>query len=1118
MSDRQKKSRIFLENDPLWYQDAIVYQLHVRSFFDSNEDGIGDFNGLMQKLDFLRDLGINTLWLLPFCPSPLKDDGYDISKYTDVHAAYGTLKDFKNFLNEAHRRGLRVIAELVLNHTSDQHEWFQRARRAKSNSPYRNFYVWSQDPHKYKDARIIFKDFEGSNWTWDSVANAYFWHRFYSHQPDLNFENPAVQKAMFEVVDFWFKIGVDGLRLDAVPYLFEEEGTNCENLPRTHQYLKALRRHIDQKFQNRMLLAEANQWPEDAVTYFGDGNECHMAFHFPLMPRLFMAIQMENRFPIEDILEQTPVVPDNCQWAIFLRNHDELTLEMVTDEERDYMYRTYAQDPQAKINLGIRRRLAPLLGNNRRKIELMNGLLFSLPGTPVIYYGDEIGMGDNIYLGDRNGVRTPMQWSGDRNAGFSRSNPQKLFLPAIIDPEYHYEAVNVEGQQKNLHSLLWWMKRLLALRKSHKAFGRGTLEFLTSDNHKVLTFIRRWKNEEILVLANLSRFIQGVRLDLRKYEGKNLVELFGQTIFPRIGKLLYFITLAPHSFYWFSIEKIKTERALEPRKRKGPLPLFEVSSSIESLLEEEVRKNLETHLSRYLQEQRWFGGKSYKIRSIKLFDLIPVSHKVFPAGLFLLLVDYFDRDEEVYLFPLAFSWGEGAREIREKYNHLILANIRNSAEQMEGVLYETTGYPSFCNMLFQVIAKRKIYRSSRGVLRGIPLKTFRPLFKKISAPLTPKVMQREQSNTSIVFGESFIMKILRRIESGINPDYEVGKFLADKKFPYTPILVGALEYQEGKKDLKTLALLNQFIPNQGDAWQYTLEHLTHFFEKAMATNQPPPATGEDLLEEAHRPETPQLALELIGHYLASAHRLGEITAHLHNTLASDPSDPAFAPEPFSTLYQRSLYQSMRAMSQGAFQNLSKNLKKLPSEYRAEAQQVLGFQDLVHQRFKLLTRQKIQTLRIRCHGDFHLGQVLYTGKDFLIIDFEGEPSRPLTERKLKRSPLRDVAGMLRSFHYASQASLLNSRLRDAFSKESERPPSLWATYWYYWVSAVFLRSYLAVAAQEGYLPKKKENLKVLLEAFLFEKSVYEMDYELNHRPKWLRIPLQGLIHLLQKSPG
>src|ERR1700678_3213198 len=481
---------------PLWYKDAIIYEVHVRAFFDQNGDGMGDFAGLTQKLQYLQDLGVTAIWVLPFCPSPWRDDGYDISDYSNVHPAYGTLRDFQTFLREAHNRGLRVISELVLNHTSDQHVWFQRSRRAAPGSRWRNYYVWSDTPDKYRDARIIFKDFENSNWTWDPLAKAYYWHRFYSHQPDLNWDNPEVRQAMFEAMDFWFDLGVDGLRLDAVPYLFEREGTNCENLPETHEALRELRKHVDEKYRDRMLLAEANQWPEDAVAYFGNGYECNMAFHFPLMPRLFMALRMEDRYPITDILKLTPAIPDNCQWAMFLRNHDELTLEMVTDEERDYMYRTYARDREMRINLGIRRRLAPLLENDRPRIEMMNALLFSLPGTPVLYYGDEIGMGDNIFLGDRNGVRTPMQWSSDKNAGFSRANPQGLFLPIILDPEYHYEAVNVENQQGNLSSFLWWMRRIIAIRKRFPALGSGDFQMLAPENRKVLAYIRDYQTED----------------------------------------------------------------------------------------------------------------------------------------------------------------------------------------------------------------------------------------------------------------------------------------------------------------------------------------------------------------------------------------------------------------------------------------------------------------------------------------------------------------------------------------------------------------------------------------------------------------------------------------------
>src|SRR5213082_3365855 len=553
-------------SDPLWYKDAIIYELHVRTFHDSNADGIGDFRGLMEKLDYLQELGISAIWLLPFYPSPLKDDGYDIANYLDVNPNYGTLDDFRVFLDAAHERGLRVITELVINHTSDQNPWFKKSRRAAPGSPEREVYVWSDNPEKYKDARIIFKDFETSNWSWDPIAQSYYWHRFYSHQPDLNFDNPAVREVVERVCDFWLKLGVDGVRLDAIPYLYEREGTNCENLPETHVYLKKLRAHIDAHFSGRMLLAEANQWPEDAVAYFGNGDESHMNFHFPLMPRMFMALQMEDRFPIIDILEQTPPIPDNCQWAMFLRNHDELTLEMVTDEERDYMYRVYATDPHARINLGIRRRLAPLLANSRRKIELLNTLLFSMPGTPIIYYGDEIGMGDNFYLGDRNGCRTPMQWSPDRNAGFSRANPQQLYLPITIDPEYHYEAVNVENQQKNLSSLLWWTRRVIAMRRNFKAFSRGALEFLHPDNAKVLAFLRRYQDETILVVVNLSRFAQSAELDLARFAGQVPMEVFSRNLFRPIRKSRYVITMGPHAHYWFALHSPIDGRRM-PRKK-----------------------------------------------------------------------------------------------------------------------------------------------------------------------------------------------------------------------------------------------------------------------------------------------------------------------------------------------------------------------------------------------------------------------------------------------------------------------------------------------------------------------------------------------------------------------
>jgi maltose alpha-D-glucosyltransferase/alpha-amylase len=541
--------------DALWYKDAVIYQVHVRTFYDANGDGIGDFRGLAQKIDYLADLGITAIWLMPFFPSPLRDDGYDIADYRSVHPSYGTLEDFKAFLEIAHARGIRVIIEMVLNHTSDQHPWFQESRSTRDN-PRRDWYVWSDTDTRYQGTRIIFIDTELSNWAWDPVSKQYYWHRFFSHQPDLNYDNPALREEMWSVMKFWFDIGADGFRLDAIPYLVEREGTNCENLPETHQIIRDLRTRMDAGYPGRMLLAEANQWPSDLGPYFGKGDEFNMAFHFPLMPRMFMGLKLEDRKPITEILQQTPSIPENCQWCLFLRNHDELTLEMVTDMERDYMYDEYAKDKSMRLNLGIRRRLAPLLDNDRRRIELMNGMLMSLPGTPIVYYGDEIGMGDNVNLGDRNGVRTPMQWSGGWNGGFSNADPEALYSPLMLNPVYGYQAVNVESQKRFDHSLLSWMKKLVRTRKAAPVFGRGSIEFLYPANHRILAYIRQLGKETVLCVNNLSNSAQAVELDLRRYKGNILIEMFGKNIFPRVGDLPYLLTMGPYEFFWFRLRKI----------------------------------------------------------------------------------------------------------------------------------------------------------------------------------------------------------------------------------------------------------------------------------------------------------------------------------------------------------------------------------------------------------------------------------------------------------------------------------------------------------------------------------------------------------------------------------
>ncbi|HOC39182.1 MAG TPA: maltose alpha-D-glucosyltransferase, partial [Thermodesulfobacteriota bacterium] len=800
-----------LDDDPLWYKDAILYELHVKSYFDSNADGIGDFRGLTQKLEYLRDLGVSGIWLLPFCPSPLRDDGYDISDYTGIHPSYGTMSDFKKFLYEAHRCGLRVISEVVLNHSSDRHPWFQRARRAKPGSAWRNFYVWSDSSSEYQEARIIFKDFETSNWSWDPVAKAYFWHRFYSHQPDLNYESAQVRRAMLRVIDFWLDLGVDGLRLDAVPYLYEREGTNCENLPETYEFLRTLRAHVDQKYRNRMLLAEANQWPEDAAAYFGDGDICHMAFHFPVMPRLFMAIYMEDRFPILDILDQTPAIPENCQWAVFLRNHDELTLEMVTDEERDYMYRVCARDSKMRINLGIRRRLATLLGNNRRRIELMKGLLFSLPGTPVLYYGDEMRMGDNIYLGDRDGVRTPMQWNSDRNAGFSRANPQQLYLPIIIDPQYHYEAINAENEQQNPHSFLWWMKRLIGLRKQFKAFGRGTIQFLQPENRKVLAFLRSYEQEHLLVVANLSRFAQSAFLDLTDFQGMIPVELFGRTQFPAIGEEPYFLTLGAHSFYWFSLESHRPEQIKQFMVSPAPvcsIPRIMVDGSWFDLFHGRGRRDLEGALPGWLVMQRWFRGKTRTIKSVFLREVIRASRRGQDFAITLLHVEYTVEDPEVYLVPLT-ALSTDSEDAR-RFPAAVICRLHSGKGEETAAIVDAVIDVNFCQYLFEVTAYRRQSRGMEGELAGSVTRAFRTLRSPDGEAMAPTVIGGEQNNTSVIYGKRFVLKLFRRLEAGINPDLEVGGFLTRAGFVHIPQVAGAIEYHRGGEENRTVAILHSF--------------------------------------------------------------------------------------------------------------------------------------------------------------------------------------------------------------------------------------------------------------------------------------------------------------------
>ncbi len=1097
--------------EPLWYKDAIIYELHVKAFYDSNSDGIGDFKGVTEKLDYLENLGVTALWLLPFYPSPLKDDGYDIADYFGIHPDYGTLRDFKLFIKEAHKRGLKVITELVLNHTSDQHKWFHAARRPKQKSKMKDFYVWSDTSEKYKDARIIFKDFEHSNWTWDPVAKAYYWHRFYSHQPDLNFTNPAVQKEMLRIIDYWIDMGVDGFRLDAVPYLFEKEGTNCENLPETHDFLKKLRAHVESTHNNVMLLAEANQWPEDAVVYFGNQDECHMSFHFPLMPRLFMSIWMEDRFPIIDIFDQTPLLPETCQWALFLRNHDELTLEMVTDEERDYMYQVYASDPVARINLGIRRRLAPLLGNNRRKIELMNALLFSLPGTPIIYYGDEIGMGDNFYLGDRNGVRTPMQWNVDRNAGFSRVNPQKLYLPIVTDPEYHYEAINVENQEKNHASLLWWMKRVIAMRKRYKAFGRGSIEFLFPDNPKVLAFIRHYQDEHILVVMNLSRFSQVVELDLSTFSDCTPEDVFSGNKFPKITKSPYVLTINRHDYFWFLIQKEAEELRLA---KDESIPELSINGKWETVFQGKTAVKLEKMiLPVYLKKSRWFGGKASDIQEVKIIENISLQKDTHTTQLILIEVKYNGKESDRYVLSFSYLSGSEAETMLHENPQKIVMKLKT--DDTEGIVYDGIYDEEFQKFILKMAVNRLSVKGTQGRLVVHTGKMHKQYKLKELLSEKSSVLKAEQSNSSLLYGKELIFKLYRRLCEGINPEWEIGRFLGEyTSFANVPAFIGEIAYVRKGNQPISIGILQRFIPNHGDAWSYTLDSLMTYFDRVFAKKNEileMPVMSFSLLETTSH-EIPLLFKELIGGvYLEMTSLLGKRTAELHIALSKETDNNEFRPEPFSRLYQRSLYQSMQSYLKKVFTLLRKNMKKLPENTKESVDKLLLQENRIIELYKNIFKKKISALKIRIHGDYHLGQVLYTGNDFFIIDFEGEPARSLSERRLKKSVLKDVAGMIRSFHYVSNTALLKH-----ITIRPEDIPVLepWTNLWYQYVAGIFLKSYIETAKNTHLFPENNEDFTMLLTSFLLEKAVYELGYELNNRPEWTSIPIKGILQLLE----
>ncbi len=1217
--------KIASATDPLWYKDAIIYELHVRAFADSNNDGIGDFPGLLSRLDYLQDLGVTCIWLLPFFPSPLRDDGYDISNYTDVNPSYGTLNDFKAFLDAAHQRGMQVMIELVVNHTSDQHPWFKAARLAPPNSAQRNMYVWSDTDQKYKDARIIFTDTEKSNWTWDETAKAYYWHRFFSHQPDLNFENPLVLEEVLTAMRFWLDMGVDGLRMDAIPYICERDGSSCENLPETHAVVRKLRAAIDEDYANRLILAEANQWPADVCPYFGDGDECHMAFHFPLMPRIYMALRQEDRLPITDIMAQTPTIPDNCQWGLFLRNHDELTLEMVTDDERDYMYFAYSADPRMRINVGIRRRLAPLVDNNRRRIELLNSLLLSFPGTPILYYGDEIGMGDNIYLGDRNGVRTPMQWTSDRNAGFSKCDPARLYLPVVMDPIYGYQVVNVEAQLSDQSSLLHWTRNMIALRKLFQVFGRGTLTFLNPANRKILAYLRDLDrgdgfHETVLCVANLSRFAQPVTLDLTGFDGFQPVEMLGYVPFPAITQEPYSLTLAPYSFLWLELQatgggdELPHEWTSEtPAEAESNTELPLLPTSWAGFLRDAGASILEPALLDWLPRQRWFGAKSHTIASVRVRNWVELplrnenAHSsvspggvadpgAIPAALFFIEVMYReDGTQDTYQIPLAIGTGALLDEVMHSYPGSVIAKLATPAGA--AFLFDASSREDVHQVLLRLIAdnatlpisdigsdSRLLALSSlRGsaspdatpsieVPRGsevpgpapltaqpgeaaAPPRTGTPSIQSSGAQrLQPRespsagypvpesgrldarpssgfprdlAMQRlpsqlgsfEQTNTSIVYANQLFLKLFRQLQPHENPDVEIGRFLTEvAHFHWIPPFFGEISISRPGLEKTTVAMLQGLVPNEGDGWQWFVHQISRWL--SGLTGQAAPSIKSTLDFRRAREAVPK---ELAGAQatLDAATLLGRRTAEMHLALAISTDLAAFVPESMAAEDLARDAERIEAQIKSTLDLLKLKLTVLDDAACDVAALLISRRPELIRRARAIENLEPSGQRIRIHGDFHLGQTLRTAAKadavgagsggFVIIDFEGEPARPIEERRRKQSPLKDVAGMIRSFSYAAFTSVDETIAQNTFRADRSEL-SGWAQLWHHVASAQFLSAYSDAAGRNADLLPRPEAAQALLEAYLLEKALYEVLYELNHRPHWLQIPMSGILAL------
>ncbi|MCF8178434.1 MAG: maltose alpha-D-glucosyltransferase [Sulfuritalea sp.] len=1097
-------------NDPLWFKDAIVYELHVKAFFDSDGNGMGDFRGLSEKLDYLQDLGVNTLWLLPFYPSPFKDDGYDIADYHNVHPDYGTRADFRNFIREAHRRNLKVITELVINHTSDQHPWFQAARRAPAGSKKRDFYVWSDSDKKFPETRIIFTDSEKSNWAWDEVAQAYYWHRFFSHQPDLNHNNPEVVKAVIRIMRFWLDLGVDGLRLDAIPYLCVQEGTTNENLPETHTVIKQMRAVIDARYKNRMLLAEANQWPEDVREYFGDGDECHMAYNFPVMPRIFMAVAQEDRHPVVDIMQQTPDIPANCQWAIFLRNHDELTLEMVTQTERDYMYQMYAADPRMRVNVGIRRRLAPLMDNSRDKIELVNFLLMTLPGSPFLYYGDEIGMGDNIYLGDRNGVRTPMQWSPDRNAGFSKSDPQRLYLPPNMDPIYGYEAINVEAQARNTSSLLHWTKRLIAVRKNYKAFGRGSIKFLEAGNRKILSYVREWENEIILCVVNLSRNAQPVELNLAEFKGRVPVELLGRAAFPPIGDLPYLLTLKGYGTYGFRLATdVDVPYWHEERLARPELPVLVLTegwltfsggkadaSTVRRAIATTTQDQLQHKvLAPYLSTKRWFAAKGHAVTRIDLQEQGEWNSGEGSWLLTIIEVHCDDIPSQTYFLPLAICWeDEATAETLHGLAPWTLARVRQKGRT--GLLYGAFGDDRFCRALVKGIGENLDVAFGKGRAEFRSSAVFCELADGIETPVHHPAL--EQSNTAVYFGDRLFLKGYRRLQPGTNPEVEVGRFLTEKS-PYPGIVpvAGSVEFRRADGQTLTLALLQAYVENQGMGWNFAVDYLERFLAEQLAEPIPQPTEVTER-ESPHR------------YFLNLMEMLGRRSAELHQAFGRFTGDAAFDPEPITSDDLNAWSTQLHAEAVVTLDELERRRNELPDDIRAAADHLLSHRTALLDRTSALALAGVTASKMRYHGDYHLGQVLLVANDFIITDFEGEPARPMEERRRKHSPLRDVAGMLRSFSYV--AAVATNHATTERPADRHRLGPLVHT-WESETADAFLKGYREAIQGCPAWPVESGPGQRMIEFFVIDKALYELRYEMNNRPEWLAIPLFSLLRAL-----